>query len=119
SFAPSAAALIATSRATASIVLMGHLLRAVRIAKVPRGDKNRGRLTRRVRPSRIRRPFLVSRTRDTSVPNPKSVTKFRGASTTLAALLLLGIAPTIPRRRALPAPPIHPRLWQRPSGPGP
>src|SRR5881296_2353602 len=54
----------------------------------------------------------------TSVPNPKSVTKFGGVSTTLAALLLLGIAPTIPRRRALPAPPIHPRLWQRTSGPG-
>src|SRR6266403_2030577 len=53
-----------------------------------------------------------------SVPNPKSVTKFGGGSTTLAALLLLGIAPTIPRRRALPAPPIHPRLWQRTSGPG-
>src|SRR5207245_3819589 len=35
----------------------------------------------------------------TSVPNPKSVTKFGGVSTTLAALLLLGIAPTIPRRR--------------------
>src|SRR5207253_9621531 len=53
-----------------------------------------------------------------SVPNPKSVTKFGGVSTTLAALLLLGIAPTIPRRRALPAPSIHPRLWQRTSGPG-
>src|SRR5436309_9815138 len=52
----------------------------------------------------------------TSVPNPTSVTKFGGVSTTLAALLLLGIAPTIPRRRALPAPPIHPRLWQRTSG---
>src|SRR5437870_12222318 len=47
-----------------------------------------------------------------SVPNPKSVTKVGGVSTTLAALLLLGIAPTIPRRRALPAPPSHPRLWQ-------
>src|SRR5438105_1827871 len=53
-----------------------------------------------------------------SVPNPKSVTKFGGVSTTLAALLLLAIAPTIPRRRALPAPPIRPRLWQRTSGPG-
>src|SRR2546422_8656850 len=52
-----------------------------------------------------------------SVPNPKSVTKFGGVATTLAALLLLGIAPTIPRRRALPAPPIHPRLWQPTSGP--
>src|SRR5207244_11695851 len=32
-----------------------------------------------------------------SVANPKSVTKFGGGSTTLAALLLLGIVPTIPR----------------------
>src|SRR6266705_931294 len=53
-----------------------------------------------------------------SVPNPKSVTKFGGVSTTLAALLLLGIAPTIPRRRALPASPNRPRLWQRTSDPG-
>src|SRR5207249_12194476 len=53
-----------------------------------------------------------------SVPNPKSVTKFGGGSTTLAALLLLGIAPTIPRRRALPASPNRPRLWQRTSDPG-
>src|SRR5436190_9793848 len=56
--------------------------------------------------------------RTLSVPNPKSVTKFGDVSTTLAASVLLGIAPTIPRRRALPAPPIHPRLWQRTSGPG-
>src|SRR5881409_2312970 len=53
-----------------------------------------------------------------SVPNPKSVTKFGGVSTTLAALLLLGIAPTTPRRRALPASPNRPRLWQRTSDPG-
>jgi hypothetical protein len=50
-------------------------------------------------------PALVSRT-------------FGGVSATLAALLLLEIAPAIPRRRALPAPPIRPRLWQRTSGPG-
>src|SRR5205814_9204707 len=56
--------------------------------------------------------------RGASVPNPKSVTKFGGVSTTLAALLLLGIAPTIPRRRALPASPNRPRLWQRTSDPG-
>src|SRR5437667_12818505 len=65
----------------------------------------------------LRRAASIERL-NTSVPNPKSVTKFGGGSTTLAALLLLGIAPTIPRRRALPAPPIHPRLWQRTSGPG-
>src|SRR5207245_10265126 len=56
--------------------------------------------------------------RGASVPNPKSVTKFGGVSTTLAPLLLLGIAPTIPRRRALPASPNRPRLWQRTSDPG-
>src|SRR5437667_120450 len=65
-----------------------------------------------------RKPGRETSATRASVPNPKSATKFGGASTTLAALLLLGIAPTIPRRRALPAPPIHPRLWQRTPGPG-
>src|SRR5439155_13774298 len=60
----------------------------------------------------------AARPRVARVPNPKSVTKFGGVSTTLAALLLLGIAPTIPRRRALPASPNRPRLWQRTSDPG-
>src|SRR5439155_17651331 len=56
----------------------------------PRGDGSESWVT-----------LLVSRTRSPAANS--------GASRpTLAALLLLGIAPTIPRRRALPAPANHP-----------
>src|SRR5439155_7870598 len=84
-------------------------------------DRRRAPSSRRCRsrPSPPRRRSAARcRARSPSVPNPKSVTKFGGVSTTLAALLLLGIAPTIPRRRALPASPNRPRLWQRTSDPG-
>src|SRR6266404_4001604 len=65
-----------------------------------------------------RRSCLLDKSFHISVPSLKSVTKFGPVSTALAALLLLGIAPTIPRRRALPTPWIRTRLWQRTSDSG-
>src|SRR5207244_10798807 len=79
------------------------LRRGDRLPRPPLGRAPLARLQRRrLGDHGGRRRDLATRAEEprllASVPNSKSVTKFGSASTTLRALVLLGIAPSFPRR---------------------